>query len=259
MPGEWKILNQRSVGTSHTRAGEPCQDAELVSLCTDQHGEEFLVVACADGAGSAKHAEQGSAHACTVALEFVSISLREGLPKEDAELILTTRRWLASVCGAIGDLAAERGAAPRDFACTMLLAVLGKSRSMFAQMGDGAIVKSDGSSFDVAFWPQRGEYANQTTFISDPESLDNVQASVGGPVDEIAMLTDGLQSLALNYAAKSVHAPFFTPMFRALRAAEDPNLLQTSLLKFLDSEGVNQRTDDDKTLVLATRLLPPSP
>ena len=35
------------------------------------------------------------------------------------------------------------------------------------------------------------------------------------------MFTDGLQMLALNYAAKAAHEPFFVPMFQTMRDSED--------------------------------------
>ena len=68
------------------------------------------------------------------------------------------------------------------------------------------------------------------------------------------MLTDGLQPLALNYAAKAAHAPFFVPMFRPLRVAPSGATVLAALRNFLDSPRVNERTDDDKTLILATRV-----
>ena len=73
-------------------------------------------------------------------------------------------------------------------------------------------------------------------------------------VDELALLSDGLQAVSLNYAAKAAHDPFFLPMFRPLRAAPCGSRLLRSLRQFLDSAQVNKHTDDDKTLILATRV-----
>jgi len=73
-------------------------------------------------------------------------------------------------------------------------------------------------------------------------------------IQEVALLTDGLQMLALNFAARKPHAPFFEPLFTALRGAVSPDDLVVPLRAFLDSDAVNSRTDDDKTLVLATRV-----
>jgi hypothetical protein len=60
--------------------------------------------------------------------------------------------------------------------------------------------------------------------------------------------------LALDYAQSRVHAPFFRPMFDAVRKGPAGEAMQESLLAFLDSGRVNGRTDDDKTLVLAVRV-----
>ena len=73
------------------------------------------------------------------------------------------------------------------------------------------------------------------------------------------MLTDGLQMLALDFKAARVHDRFFEPLFRTVRNSPDEEALRTSLLEFMDSKRVNERTDDDKTLLLATRSDPDVP
>ena len=44
----------------------------------------------------------------------------------------------------------------------------------------------------------------------------------------------------------------YDPMFASLRQAASPEELEGPLRQFLDSRPVNDRTDDDKTLMLAT-------
>jgi len=76
-------------------------------------------------------------------------------------------------------------------------------------------------------------------------------------INEIALLTDGLQMLTLSMDNMTVHQPFFKGFFHHLRMAdtsEKTELLDTLLAKYLDSTAINARTDDDKTLFLATRL-----
>jgi hypothetical protein len=73
--------------------------------------------------------------------------------------------------------------------------------------------------------------------------------------DDIAVFTDGLERLALQFDTGSAHAPFFDSMFRPLNVAPSgyrPEL-ETSLVDFLNSEKVTNRTDDDKTIVIASR------
>ena len=59
--------------------------------------------------------------------------------------------------------------------------------------------------------------------------------------------------LALDFAQARVHDRFFAPLFRTVRNGPDEETLRASLLEFMDSKRVNDRTDDDKTLLLATR------
>jgi hypothetical protein len=145
----------------------------------------------------------------------------------------------------------------RDFACTLLTAIVGHDGAVFSQIGDGVIVVRDGDRYHTAFWPQAGEYANTTYFLSGTGFEERLAfRSLGHGVDELALLTDGLQPLALHYASRSVHAPFFDPMFQSLRKALHPEELEGPLRQFLHSKPVNDRIDDDKTLVLATRRSP---
>jgi hypothetical protein len=72
-------------------------------------------------------------------------------------------------------------------------------------------------------------------------------------------LSDGLQTMALSFAERAAHRPFFLPMFRKLRSARPGDGLPAALHRFLESPAVSQRSDDDKTLLLATRVPPRDP
>ena len=112
---------------------------------------------------------------------------------------------------------------------------------------------SDGYQF--AFWPDNGEYANTTRFLTEDDYRKHLRIEiVTRQVSEFAVLTDGLQMLALDFTGSRVHDRFFTPLFRTVRNGQDEKALKASLLEFMDSKRVNERTDDDKTLLLATRI-----
>ena len=49
----------------------------------------------------------------------------------------------------------------------MLGFVSGDRYSTYFQIGDGGIVVSNEENYDTVFWPEQGEYANTTFFISD--------------------------------------------------------------------------------------------
>ena len=67
-----------------------------------------------------------------------------------------------------------------------------------------------------------------------------------------AIFTDGLQHLVLDYATRAPFEQFFHPTLLPLRMArtDDGDALSFLLHDFLGSPRVNQRTDDDKTLIL---------
>jgi hypothetical protein len=213
-----------------------------------------LVVACADGAGSADLSAVGARRACRTIISLIASTLKSSLQvgQVDREAVLG---WYRRTRSALEQEAEWRGQKLRQFACTLLLAVVGESAARFAQIGDGAIVILEGDSYRPVFWPQSGEFANATNFVTDPGWEKSLAfAAQDTRVDEIAVLSDGLQALSLDYAAKTAHGAFFSPMFRPLRAAPTGASLLKPLREFLDSPRVNERTDDDKSLILATRM-----
>jgi hypothetical protein len=252
----WRIVHASVPGTSHRASGQPHQDACAVDLIDTPAGE-VLVVAAADGAGSATHADVGAQSACDAVLGEVRDILGR-TPDLGAVTCEHVTGWFVGVHASLAEEARARDVSPRDLACTLLVAVVGPTCAVFAQIGDGAIVIGDGQdgTYRVVFWPQSGEYANTTYFVTEPEPLTHLQcASHAGPVEELALLSDGLQALALRYETREPHLPFFRPMFARLReeAPGTSPVLSDALAAWLNSDAVNARTDDDKTLVLAPR------
>lgn len=156
--------------------------------------------------------------------------------------------------------AEEQGYALRDLACPLNAAALLPDRQWFLQVEDGAtVIQPGGQPPRVVFWPDNGEYANQTCFVTDVPDAHIHVAAPQEKIERVSLVTDGLQTLALSLRDRAPHAPFFEPMFRTVEALEELGTeahtrLNRGLAAFLDSPAVNARTSDDKTLVLATRL-----
>jgi hypothetical protein len=253
---QWKIAAASVTGTSHTRLGTPCQDYAIAKAFRDVDGCEVLLVVVSDGAGSAAKAEIGSSIACSTVAEAVEVYLADR-GRVGAIDIDVARSWLRMVQSAIATQAEDDAGVVRDYACTLLVAVIGESAAVTLQVGDGAIVISDGDGWSWAHWPQRGEFANSTFFATDDRAESQMAfASSRGRVIELAVFSDGIEPLVIQYATQSVFEPFFDKMFPAVRAAKDEGLndkLSTALAGYLSSPSICERTDDDKTLVLATR------
>jgi hypothetical protein len=213
-----------------------------------------LILACADGAGTARHADVGARLLCEQVTRLILDDLAAGLPAAQVEHD-TVLYWCQATRKLLEEEARRLECTPRDLAATVLLAVVGESAAAFAQLGDGAIVARRGDDYHPVFWPQAGEYANATNFLTDPDFPKYLLFEHRPErVAELALFTDGLQRLALDFRTQTAHRPFFEPMFRRLRESALADDLQAALRQYLNSAAINQRTDDDKTLILATRL-----
>jgi hypothetical protein len=243
----WATLGESVTGTSHQGRNTPCQDA--FRFRSFGPSDDWIVLAVADGAGSASRSDVGAILACDEFVRRVGDSGVELLFNREGMTSL-----FSEVRSAINAEAARLEVPARELACTALLAILGPEMAAFAQVGDGAIVLAVGEEYCTVFWPEPAEYANATDFLTDDRLPDTLQfETMSRPVSEIAVLTDGLQRLALDYSNRSPYTPFFRPLFLSFRTATDTSSLTDQFRAFLDSPRVNARTDDDKTLVLAIR------
>lgn len=250
------------VGTSHLRAGLPCQDAYACTVLQLENGESLLLAVAADGASSAPRGAEGAALVC----EEVLVHIPQLVASAGGAIGLEPDHGLRlfnDVRQAVFRRAEEVALPPRDFASTLLVALIGDRCAFYLQVGDGAIVLSrrdDPFGFGWVFWPDHGEYINETCFVTDDDAATSLRTEVAqGFVEEVAVFTDGIERLVLDYSTQMVHEPFFERMFRPLRqmhAAGHSKELENHLRAYLDSKAINDRTDDDKTLVLGTRRAP---
>jgi serine/threonine protein phosphatase PrpC len=216
--------------------------------------EETLVACVADGAGSAKFSAVGSVTACesivaSAAAHFDRHRNFAGLNRDEV------LQWCTEVRAKLSDGAVARGVEVRALATTLCAAIVSATHSAFFQIGDGAIILKRNGVCGVAFWPQSGEYANTTNFLTSNEFREHLQffsASIG--FSDVALLTDGIERLALRFDGQTPHPPFFEPLFQALRTNDGSQDLADGLRKFLRSESVRSRSDDDKTLILASYI-----
>lgn len=251
----WKVIGQSVVGSSHVAVNKSCEDAINYRTIPLKDGEEVLVGFVSDGAGSAKYAAQASATAVKVGVDLVNEMINANIGVNDNSVLLLAE----SIFDNLKEQAEVLGVAQNEFSCTMLGFVIFPNKACFMQVGDGAIIRNDGSGyFTWVWWPQNGEYQNTTAFLIDDPNFGNLRTRViEERINEVAVFSDGLQMLALNYESESVHQPFFADLFKWLRLAKEDEhiaILDRKLADYLGSDIINNRTDDDKTLLLATRL-----
>lgn len=254
----WRYAAASIVGTSHVASGIGCQDAHRCEVVTDSLGNRVLAVVVSDGAGSATNSATGSALVSNMVIDHASSWLRGGgtVRSLDNDIVW---QWLDNVRQEISKEAAKSNLQVRDYAATFLMAIVDQTNTAFAQIGDGAIVTSDQPGFwEVAFWPQHGNFANETYFVTDELARDNlIFAHTLRPTREIAIFSDGLERVLLNHAERRAHVPAFERMILPLRATDTEGKdvsLSEALARYLASPPVASRADDDLTLAIASNI-----
>ena len=253
----WKTIVNSATGTSHQNKKTPCQDYgsyEILDL-------GIIVGAVADGAGSAKCSQIGSELTVKTTLSYLKkcyesyklrgydLPLTIPIAKKKAENIFD--RTLAKVKKALVEEAEKISCSTNDLACTLLVFIATPNWIAAMQIGDGFIVVGlEESPYQLLFSPDKGEYANQTTFVTSANASSKRQVCVlEGKQEFICVSTDGLEKLAIDFRTETAYHPFFNAFEEGLKNREREEE-QKSLREWLNSQEVNARTDDDKTLLL---------
>ncbi|HTU67755.1 MAG TPA: PP2C family serine/threonine-protein phosphatase [Steroidobacteraceae bacterium] len=247
----WRYAAGQATGSAHEKLARPCQDRFAV-VTNDQR--DTLIAVVADGAGTAALAHVGA----EIAVSTVSSIALLGVHADRRDLLAVLREAAAVARQRLLEAATDRQAAPRDLACTLLAVVVAPLGAAALQIGDGVIVTAGMKpEWNWVFWPQKGEYANTTFFLSDERALGNAAGcELGDDIQDVALMSDGCEPLALHFATRTAHAPFFRSVFPPLQASAavgEAADLSAGLNGMLASPAVRARTDDDTTLVLATR------
>jgi hypothetical protein len=251
----WKTIGQSVTGSSHLQSQRDCEDALQFKTFALPDGDEALICCVSDGAGSALHAAKAANYVVKTTVQALSELIAPGDAINESLLI----GILEQVYDDLLQFANEKNENINEYSCTLLGAVITEYSATFFQVGDGAIIRdTNADQYAPVWWPHNGEYSNTTAFLVDNSNMSHLRLiTLAETIKEIAIFTDGLQLLTLNNETLSVHQPFFADLFKWLRMAtqeEHLTILNRKLGEYLNSEAINNRTDDDKTLFLATRF-----
>jgi hypothetical protein len=252
----WWAVGASAVGAGHLRSGTPCQDAFGVRSLRGGG----LIIASADGAGSAARSAEGADCAVHALLDAME-SAMDGTASLDADWESTFHGAFGAARAAVERLAASGDDPLRAFATTLTCALAVGDRVAVAQIGDGLVVVEDESGQFAsvpADRPIRGEYVNETVFLTGRNGLDNIiLAEHAGDARAVVVSTDGLVRLAMELPAYRPFPGFLRPLLGFAASADDADAAARRLTAFLSSDRVRDRTDDDTSLVLAVRRVPP--
>lgn len=180
IPETWRYLAASVVGSSHLAQNLPCQDAHATAILDDG----TLIVAVADGAGSAKRSYEGARRAVESSTQCLIRDLRAAQPvtAQDCEALL--EKAVVSARAALQEIAP--GEEFNEVATTLLLTIVTPLWLSTIQVGDGAVISRHVSgSLRVLSQLGQSEYINETT--SAPLTKDGAQGEPGAgfPVTDI--------------------------------------------------------------------------
>ena len=238
----WTITGTSVTGTSHEHEGTACQDAHAW-----QHNDHATVLAVSDGAGSATHGGTGALLATTAATMYLAGALgRRHAPRVFKRVLQQT---VEHTRRAIEQAATARGHDVKHYATTLLAAVLQRDYIGIIQMGDGAIIIQDGDgTLRVLTTQQDREYVNEVTFLTCGNYHDELRISVlrARRIRAVCLITDGVETFSVHRRTNKAHPGFFNPLLNNPTSADQ-------LVALLTSKGACERSDDDKTILLATK------
>jgi serine/threonine protein phosphatase PrpC len=247
----WRVAGASVAGTAHERAGIACQDAHRWAILSNG----CLIIAVADGAGSAARSGEGAQCAVEAAETTLSHLLEDGPPIDDQAWREAIAATLEAALAAVDTHAEGMNTPVRDFATTLTVVAATAEHLAVGQVGDGVAVAEGADGLFLAVAPQRGEYANEVSLLTSPQAVEGAAiVTFPAAVRALTVTTDGLLRLAVRLPSHAPHAPFFRPLFAFLAETADLTTAGEELARFLASERVCDRTDDDKTLVLAIHV-----
>ncbi len=227
--------------------GEECEDSLLLRL-EQRCG---LVVVC-DGMGSAKHAAVGARVASNTVFELLWAS---------AERFM--RQSLQSVADEIVDAAivqmqleAEKAAADiGQLACTLVfvLALPSKSavRFLAGNLGDGLVVMRRKDNLNVLLEPERGEFANQSFFLTSKSAKERLRLVSGVvPAHQVPgwlICSDGATEQLFDRRSDTI-APAAFGLLEDLRTGKPSEV--EDLLRGLIFDSIQPYSNDDCSIGL---------
>ncbi|MCV3217444.1 protein phosphatase 2C domain-containing protein [Plectonema radiosum NIES-515] len=253
---EWQGIYATTVGRSHLQSHPQVECQDAAKAVSTPRAAIFV----ADGAGSARFSQFGSKAVVEGLGEFTNSmeSIHQQILDQEQRLNCNESnegkeyayRFIKSAIETLRELSKNKECLVDDLKCTLLMAVLGKHYLFWLKVGDGFIVVEKDNKLELLGSLGKGEFANQTTFLSD--RLKDEAIYYGflpiQNVTGIAAFTDGAAETLVSMDGSKI-AGALSNFFAETRGGSFDN---DSLLKFLEDETVwaSPKGLDDRGIAL---------
>ncbi len=247
-------------GSAHIRRELPCQDASAAVT-----SPRPALIVC-DGRGSASRSQEGAQAAVkafqTQAAIFEPMleSILDSEAPGDEQWQMFARILYRTLMQVKLDLAAAQGVPEKEFDFTVACAVVGTQHIGCFQVGDGAIVLRQNGVTQMAFPMDKGEFANQTSFLRENgecrgkfhAQLFSAQENTG-----LAITSDGPEHLMFNLK-EMTPGKIFGCMMDDLH---EQSLCRQDLLDYLTRRDWEKdpRGGDDRSIAILVPCVYPAP
>ena len=215
-------------------------------------GSEVLAICVCDGCGSAARAGAGARLTCLTAAAWLATNFEAALSEPPSYV---AKRLVGKVQNRIRNAAFRSGSSTRDYASTLLGVVVDSSgRWIAVHIGDGGIVGRFGTELTEVCRPEKGEFANQTYFVTDSDAAAILRVIGWDGAGEhrvasgFALFTDGAEGSLLNRRTGQVANGISRMLswFESNTEAEIASAIDQNI-----TEVFQPRNSDDCTLVIA--------
>ena len=275
---EKNVIGLSYRGDSHIRTNSSCQDYHSYEKIND----EWSIAIVSDGAGSAKHSDEGSRAVCAAFTYYIRNMIETDETLKSGNL-LDAKTWDIEFKGMLSRFQSElkKNLVKPDmpfesFAATIILFVFSSKGYMVAHVGDGrAGVKVNGEWRPIIS-PHKGEEANQTIFSTSKyfgeKYIPNLKMSnVYVPetdcssfqIEAFVLMSDGCENGAwMTYQRKNlpngdfrvedVNLPRSSSLDQCLQIMDLPDETRKNALVDYITESSNAfiNEPDDKTIII---------
>lgn len=252
----WQGVSVFTRGRKHACEGQPCQDyGKFIKRLTGSKKEPVFLACIADGASFAKHGHLGARIAVRTALRSFSSFIKATTELNKDTLDQQFFKVISSIQTKQKKAAKNYKVLPYDFSTTVLFTLLTPNSFFSAQIGDGFILvkEKDQNKYDLVFSPAKGNHINETHFLPLMNS-QGVQSTFKKKLVDFCLLsTDGIENVAFKMSTWEPSESFFSPLEKHARSKISQKNLERDLLHFLRGKKLQDKNQDDKTLLMGWR------
>jgi len=251
---QWCVAGASVIGSSHQKAGSECQDTWAFSQTAPLASIEVVTAACvSDGAGSVEKALAGARLTSFVVSNWLCEHFPSILKLSQDQI---RQSCLARVRRLIRWAAKKAECLPNEYAATLVAVCVGADGAWLAlHLGDGGIIGSFGSRILVVSQPEKGEFANESWFVTSSDALEHLRI-YGSPFNPelcnptgFVIFSDGVENSLMDRRTGTV-ATAASIMLDWLRE-QHPDRVSRALEQNINTVFREQSFDDCSIVLMA--------